>query len=171
MRILRDIEEEKEALRWFDEAATAAANSLCLRAKCGSVIVKNGKIIGKGFNSPPQNRTENRRCLNEYEIPGGFRHDRTCCIHAEQRAIEDAVRHGRDTSSARIYFVALDENGSKIKAKDLKCTICSRAVLDAGISEFALYCEDSVRVYDSVEFDRLSYAYKTPLVNESLQYK
>ena len=49
MRLLQG-EEEKEALRWFDEAAKVAADSLCLRAKCGSVVVKDGKIIGAGVN-------------------------------------------------------------------------------------------------------------------------
>lgn len=161
MRILSG-QEEREALGWFDEAAKIAADSLCLRAKCGSVIVKGGVIIGGGFNSPPQNNPEYRTCLNEYKIPAGFRHDRTCCIHAEQRAIEDAIRNNQDVTGARIYFIALDENGNKIKAKDLKCTICSRAVLNAGITEFALYCGDGVKVYDTVEFDRLSYQYRTP---------
>ena len=81
MRILTG-EEEKEALPWFKKAAEVARQSLCLRAKCGAVIVKNGKIIGQGFNSPPQNGPKFRTCLNEYDIPAGFRHDRTCCIHA-----------------------------------------------------------------------------------------
>lgn len=161
MKILTSIE-EKEALRFFDEAAKIASQSLCFRAHCGSVIVKNGKIISEGFNSPPQNNPEFRTCLDEYDIPSGFRHDRTCCIHAEQRAINEALKVGKDLTGSRIYFIAVDENGNKVKALDLKCTICSRVVLDAGIKEFALYCEDGVRVYDTVEFNKLSYQYKTP---------
>lgn len=161
MRLLHG-DEEKEALRWLDEAAKTAAGSLCLRTHCGSVVVKGGKLIGAGFNSPPQNKTEWRICLDEYEIPAGFRHDRTCCIHAEQRAIQDAMQRGDDMRGARIYFVAIDEWGNKVKAEDLKCTVCSRAVLDAGISDFALLCEDGIRIYPAEEFNRLSYQYKTP---------
>ena len=65
-------------------------------------------------------------------------------------------------SGGRIYFIRIDEQGNKLKSKDLKCTICSRAVLDAGISEFALYSENGVQIYDTEEFNRLSYQYKTP---------
>lgn len=162
MRVLTG-DEEKEALRWIDETARVATQSLCLRASCGSIIVKNGELISEGFNSPPQNDPKLRTCLNEYEIPAGFRHDRTCCIHAEQRAIQNAYKSGKDIKGARIYFVAIDKAGNKIKATDMKCTICSRAVLDASMPEFAFYTEEGVRVYDADEVDRLSYEYKTPI--------
>ncbi|MBI5804039.1 hypothetical protein HY450_02240 [Candidatus Pacearchaeota archaeon] len=36
--------------------------STCKRSRCGAVIVKDNMIIGRGFNSPPQNKEENRRC-------------------------------------------------------------------------------------------------------------
>lgn len=146
MRILTG-KEEKEALKWFDKATELAGQSLCLRVHFGAVIVKDDKIIGAGFNSPPQNDPEYRTCLNEYDIPAGFRHDRTCCIHAEQRAILDAIKNGKEQEikGARIYAISIDNDGNKIKAKDVKCTICSREVLDAGISEFALYFEDGVQ--------------------------
>jgi deoxycytidylate deaminase len=153
--------EEKEALRWFDEAAKIAQGSLCKRARCGSVIVRDGAILGAGYNAPPQDNPHWRTCLNEYEIPSGFRHDRTCCIHAEQRAVHDALRKGADTRGASIYFVAIDKEGKKLKANSVKCTICSRAALDAGITKFLLYFEDGVREYDTAEFDKLSFEYQT----------
>ncbi len=161
MRILTG-KEEKEAMKWIEEAAKVAADSLCLRAHCAAVIVKNGKIIGEGFNSPPANDPKYRTCLDEYEIPAGFRHDRTCCIHAEQRAIHDALKKGHDMKGATVYFVGLEENGEKKRAHRTVCTICSRAVLDAGITEFVLYWMDGVRSYDTHEFDQSSYEYKTP---------
>ncbi len=157
--------ESKEALKWIDLAAEVANQSPCLRAHCGAVIVKDVKVIGKGFNSPPQNNPEFRTCLNEYDIPAGFRHDRTCCIHAEQRAITDAIRQGHDTKGAKIYFVRTDESGNKLNASRLVCTICSRAVLDAGIVEFILYWEDGIRSYNTKEFNEGSYAYMTPSVS------
>jgi deoxycytidylate deaminase len=154
--------EAEAALTFFEKAAAVAKQSLCLRALCGSIIVKNGAVIAEGFNSPPQNNDALRTCLNEYDIPTGFRHDRTCCIHAEQRAIQDGLKNGQDMIGARIYFINIDRGGIKQYAKDLKCTICSRAALDQGISEFTLYREEGIAVYDTTEFDRLSYEYKTP---------
>lgn len=161
MRILKG-PEAQDALKFFEETAKVAQKSLCLRALCGSVIVKDGRIVAAGFNSPPQNDPSLRTCLNEYDIPAGFRHDRTCCIHAEQRAIADAREKGIDISGEKIYFIAVDIKGEKLFASDMKCTICSRAVLDAGLSEFVFYCADGIRVYDPAEVDRLSYEYKTP---------
>jgi deoxycytidylate deaminase len=155
--------EAQEAQRWFAKAAEVASRSLCRRALCGSIIVKDGELLAEGFNSPPQHKDEYRTCLNEYDIPAGFRHDRTCCIHAEQRAIENAMRLGKDVAGSRIYFVAVDAEGNKISATDIKCTICSRAVLDAGIAEFAFNTAAGVRVYEPAEVDVLSYGYKTPL--------
>ncbi len=156
--------EAQEAKKWFEEAAGMARQSLCLRRKCGSVIVKSGRIIGRGFNAPPQNNPKFRTCLNEYNIPAGFRHDRTCCIHAEQRAIADAREHGEDTREARIYFADVDTDGIIQRANDAKCTICSRTVLDAGIAEFALNADEGVHIYSAQEFNELSYQYKTPRV-------
>jgi deoxycytidylate deaminase len=161
MRLLNGTEAE-EALRFFDETVKVAAQSGCLRGHGGSVIVKNGAVIARGFNSPPRNNPGYRTCLNEYDIPAGFRHDRTCCIHAEQRAIAEAVKNQVDMAGARIYFAHIDDNHQIIPATSLKCTICSRAVLDAGITEFALFCPDGIRVYDTVDFNRQSYEYKTP---------
>lgn len=36
----------------YARAVEVAKNATCGRSKCGSVIAKNGKIIGEGFNSP-----------------------------------------------------------------------------------------------------------------------
>lgn len=163
MKILAGLE-EKDALQWFEKTAEVASRSLCKRALCGSIIVKDGDLISEGFNGPPQDKPEFRTCLDEYQIPAGFRHDKTCCIHAEQRAIQNALKNDKNVNGSRIYFVAIDKDGNKIQATDMKCTICSRAVLDAGIFEFAFYSGEGVRVYPPEEVNQLSYEYKTPLV-------
>lgn len=49
-------EEEKEAGEYIAEAMKIALFSRCLRSKCGVVIVKDKKIIGERYNSPPQSR-------------------------------------------------------------------------------------------------------------------
>ena len=163
MKILSETESQN-AMKFIMEAAKVAEESLCLRANCGAVIVKDGNVIGRGFNSPPQNNPKFRTCAQEYDIPVGFRHDRTCCIHAEQRAIVDAIKKGNDTQGATIYFTNIDHSKKPIKSYRLCCTICSRAVLDAGISEFVLQWEDdTVRSWPTDEFNSLSYEYKTPI--------
>jgi len=48
-------------------AIEVAKNSTCLRSKCGSIIIKDNKIIGKGYNSPPNEIESQRRCLNNKE--------------------------------------------------------------------------------------------------------
>lgn len=160
MRILSG-SDEKDALLWLEKATEVARQSLCLRRKCGSIIVKDGEVLAEGFNSPPQNKLEYRTCSTEYDIPAGFRHDRTCCVHAEERAIQNALKAGKDTKDACIYFMAVDDNDDKTFATDMKCTICSRAVLDAGMKEFIFYSPEGIRSYDPLEVNKLSYEYKT----------
>lgn len=42
--------------------------------------------------------------------------DKTCCIHAEQRAIMDALRKNPDKiAGSRLYFIRLDDNGKPTK--------------------------------------------------------
>jgi len=46
-------QKKKEAIRWMNQATEVAGGALCFRAKCGTVIVKDGEIIGRGYNAPP----------------------------------------------------------------------------------------------------------------------
>ena len=79
--------EEKEARDYLNAAAEIAKSATCNRHKCGSVIVNNGIIIGKGMNSPPANKEDQRRCSTQKESYDKRVTDKTCCMHAEQRAI------------------------------------------------------------------------------------
>jgi len=157
MRFLED-SEEKRAMKFINEAAKIALSSTCLRSKCGCVIVKDGQIIGTGFNSPPLNKPP-EYCIKD-SLPKNFKSDKTCCIHAEQRAIMDALRNNPGKiSGSRLYFIRLDESENKILAGKPYCTICSKMALDAGISEFVLWHKEGICVYDSEEYNRLSFEY------------
>jgi len=46
-------QKELEAIRWMNKATEIAKNALCLKDKCGTVIVKDGEVIGEGYNAPP----------------------------------------------------------------------------------------------------------------------
>jgi deoxycytidylate deaminase len=148
--------EEKEAKKWMREASRSALSSTCLRAMCGSVIVKDGKVIGRGFNSLPGNKRP-ERCLKD-DLPAGFKSDRTCCIHAEDRAISDAlIAHPKEIRGSRIYFIRLNTSGKREFAGNPYCTTCSKRALDAGIAEFALWHKEGICIYDTEEYNRLSF--------------
>jgi len=153
-------DEEKKALQFICEAAKIALNATCERALCGSVIVKNNKIIGSGFNSPPQNIEEQRKCTCSKDSYHKKVTDKTCCIHAEQRAIIDALKNNPDKIvGSRLYFIRLDKDNNPAFAGKPFCTICSKLALDVGISEFVLWHKEGVCVYNTEEYNLLSYEY------------
>jgi len=160
--------EEQEAVQWMREAAEVARRATCERARCGSIVVNNGKIIGTGWNSPPQDREEQRRCARGKEEYHAKVTDKTCCIHAEQRAIIDALRSdAANVPGSRLYFIRLDKEGKPTKAGQPYCTICSKMALDCGVREFVLWHEEGVCVYTTDEYNVLSFQFaEKPLYPE-----
>ena len=132
MRISTNIEHQ----RFLDKAAEVARESTCLGKKCGAIIVENGEIIGRGFNSPPGDLESQRRCLKDKNCLDKKVTDKTCCMHAEQRAIEDASRNNPTRlDGSRLYYRKLDDNENPAVSGKPYCTICSKSALDIGISE------------------------------------
>lgn len=158
MRVLTG-EEEAVAQCYMKEAIETAKDAFCYRSKCGSVIVKRNYIIGRGYNSPPSDCSI-ESCLKD-SLPFDFKSDKTCCVHAEQRAIMDSLRSNPNKLvDSRIYFIRLDENGAPVTAGDPYCTICSKLALDVGIKEFVLWREEGICVYDTEEYNALSFQSK-----------
>lgn len=154
--------EYKKILPYFKAAAEVAVQATCRRANCGSVIVKDGKIIGEGFNGPAIGNETNRRCgaLWDYSIKPKY--DKTCCVHAEWRAVIDACkRSGADIEGSRLYFMRIDTNGNFTDAGNPYCTVCSRITMESGVGEFALWNGGGADVYDIAEYDRKSADYLT----------
>ena len=152
-------EEEAGALAYIDQAAKIAQKSSCLRSKCGSVIVKGEAVIGSGFNSPPGNKPIDH-CLKD-DLPQNFKSDKTCCVHAEQRAIIDAASNNPgEISGSRLYFVRLGKEGRKETSGKPYCTICSKLALDVGIKDFVLWHKEGICVYDTAEYNELSFQYR-----------
>ncbi len=152
-------QKEKEAISWMEKAAEIAKKSLCLRAKCGTVIVKDGKIIGEGYVAPPLDKKENQICNKEFGV-GKPKYDRTCCVHAEWRAIIDALkRNPEKIKESKLYFTRVDEGGKTKKSGKPFCTVCSRLALDTGIEKFVLWHEEGIGEYGTEEYNRLSYEY------------
>ena len=144
----------------MSQAAEVAKFALCLRAKCGTVIVNNDEIIAFGYNAPPLDKKEDRICLQEFG-PGKPKYDKTCCMHAEWRAIMDALkRNPEKIKGSRLYFTRVDEQGNIKKSGKPLCTVCSRLALDSGISEFLLWHDEGICAYPTDEYNRLSYQYE-----------
>lgn len=150
---------ENEAIQWMNEAGKIAESAMCLKAKCGTVIVKDGEIIGEGYNAPPLDKEENRMCDKEFGA-GKPKYDKTCCMHAEWRAIMDALRKSPEKLfGSKLYFTRVNEKGEIKRSGKPICTVCSRLALDAGIEKFVLWHEEGIREYPTNEYNRLSYEY------------
>ncbi len=156
-------EDEEEANRYLSEAFKIAyQNSSCLRARCGSIIVNNNEVIGRGFNSPPGDLESQRRCLLPKKDLDSKVTDKTCCVHAEQRAIFDALRNNPEKLyGSRLYFARLNAVGEIEEAGNPYCTICSKSALDVGIKEFILYQKKRICVYDTEEYNKISFEYRS----------
>ena len=152
----------EEAAHWMTEAAKVARGALCLRAKCGAVIVRGNERISAGYNAPPLDREENRTCAEER---GGGKpsYDKTCCVHAEWRAIMEALKKNpKKIEGSKLYFTRIDADGNIKKSGKPYCTVCSRLALDSGIKTFLLWHSEGICEYRTDEYNRLSYDY-TPL--------
>jgi deoxycytidylate deaminase len=158
MRILTG-EEESEGKKFMEKCAELALTSGCHRSRCGAVIVKGGKIIGEGWNAPPLNE-KIERCKKD-ALPDSFKSDKTCCLHAEERAILHCLRkHGEKILGSRLYFVRIDDFTGIEKAGKPYCTICSKLALDAGVKEFVLWHEEGITVYETHDYNERSFAFR-----------
>jgi deoxycytidylate deaminase len=143
----------------LQEVIKVAKQSGCNDARCGSIIIKDGIIIGKGFNSPPGNIESQRRCHIKKDAYHKKISDKTCCVHAEERAIMNALRNNPDKlKGSTLYFIRINEKDEPQNAGKPFCTICSKFALDAGIKGFALYYGE-FKIYNTEEYNNLSYEY------------
>jgi deoxycytidylate deaminase len=154
---------ELQAIRpFFEAAATVAQDATCLRAKCGTVIVKNGEIIGQGYNGPALDDEANRTCDSQYDLSTKPKYDKTCCIHAEWRAILDACkRNAQKIGGSVLYFMRTDAEGNFTDAGEPFCTTCSRLTLESGVGHFALWNAGGADMYDAAEYNQKSYEFFT----------
>jgi deoxycytidylate deaminase len=148
--------------KFFEQAAKVAERSLCLKAKCGAIIVVDNHIIASGYNAPPRNDISNRKCNLHFPVTNRKKpkSDCTCCVHAEWRAITNALRvyHGSFKGST-LYFTRVDDNGEIIYSGEPYCTVCSRLALDVGIETWALWHEDGIKLYDAKKDNDLSFEF------------
>jgi deoxycytidylate deaminase len=143
---------------FFEMAAGAARQATCLRAKCGSVIVNAGEVIGTGFNSPALDDENQRQCEAVMDTSEKPKYDKTCCIHAEWRAVLNACKtNAGKLAGSTLYFMRVDARGEFTDAGEPFCTVCSRLALEASVSEFALYNDEGADIYSLDEYNLKSY--------------
>lgn len=151
-------EEFQKIKCYFEAAGKVARSASCLRAKCGTVIVKDGVIIGQGYNSPTLDDENQRTCNLEFNLSLKPKYDKTCCIHAEWRAILDACKNHPDKiSGSTLYFMRIDNDGNFTDAGEPFCTVCSRLAMESGIKDFALYNNSGADIYLCDEYNLKSY--------------
>lgn len=139
-------------------AAEQAKKATCLRAMCGTVIVKNGEVIGEGYNSPPLNDESQRVCNIEKDFTKKPKYDKTCCVHAEWRAILDASKRNADKlPGSTLYFTRVDDSGNFIDSGDPFCTVCSRLTMEVCVSKVVLHNKNGADIYKAKEYNNKSY--------------
>lgn len=146
-----------EPEKYFQLAAQEAAKSLCLRRHCGAVVVKEGRIIGRGHNGPPQDKLEYRYCDQPLDKTKKYPTDKTCCVHAEVRALQDALAKQPDLlKGSDLFFASADEAGDMLPSGEPYCTICSKMALDLEVARFWLIHENGEKGYKTAEYHELS---------------
>jgi deoxycytidylate deaminase len=158
-------EEKEVAQTYLQKAIEIAQKATCSRSKCGCVIVKDDIIIGSGYNSPPNDLESQKRCSNSKNQYHKKVTDKTCCIHAEQRAMFDALKNNsQNITGSRLYFIRLDEKNQPAVVTGMPyCTICSKMALDLGIKEFVLVYENGFHVFNTEEYNDVSFKYENKL--------
>lgn len=127
------------------EAASVAVQwarmSPCAKSKRGVVIFHpgTGEIRGRGYNAQP----------GLYACTGDDACRAACgkrCVHAEVRAIRDAIAHRATWSpmptllpGLEALHVKIGDDGELVASGGPRCASCSREVLDVGIAGFWLY--------------------------------
>jgi len=146
--------------KYFEEARKVATRAMCHRAHCGAVIVKDGEVIGQGYNAPPLQDEAQRMCNHEdFNLTKKTKSDKTCCVHAEWNAILDALaRNSEKVSGSTLYFMRVDDNGNFTEAGEPYCTVCSRLALQSGVKFFGLW-NKGPQMWDTKEYNLKSYAF------------
>ncbi len=112
--------------RYLKQAAKIALKSGCLRAKRGTVLVKDDKVLAKAFNSPyPTNDfCQKHGCLRDkLKLGMGKEAEKCRAIHSEAKAIALAAQEGHSLKGAAAYITGMS------------CINCAKLIIASGIKE------------------------------------
>lgn len=127
------------------EALEVARHSTCAKSHRGVVIWKGDRILGTGFNSPP----EPFSCGGTCQAVCG-----RVAVHAEQRALLMVARE--DLIGAEMLHVKADlKTGELLTSKEPCCSDCSKLILEAGLAGMWLWEDPGYpHRYTAKEFHR-----------------
>lgn len=111
---------------YMKEAIKQSEMSTCLRRRVGAVVVKDGRIIGKGYNNQVggiKPCTEIGCIRDNYDLRHGERRELCRYICAEQVIISEAARRGESLDGGIIYITSYP------------CSICAKMLVSAGIKK------------------------------------
>ena len=117
---------------YMDMAYEQAEKSVCLRAKVGAVLVKDGKVIAQGYNNVVGGIKPCKEigCIRDIlNIPSGQQREVCRNICAEQLAITEAARNGVEIDGSTAYITKFP------------CFICAKLLVSSGVSEI-IYDEE-----------------------------
>jgi dCMP deaminase len=109
--------------------------SHCVRAKVGTILVKDGNIISMGYNGMPSGM---ENCCEETTEDGGLI-TRSEVLHAESNALLKAARMGLSTQDTTMYCTLSP------------CKDCSKLIMQSGVKR-VVYLELFSRDNGSVDF-------------------
>jgi len=142
-----------QAEYWLERAAFEARRATCQSARCGAVLVLGDRCVGMGSNGPAVG--SRLRCNDTAPSTRRPKSDRTCCVHAEWRALLQSW----PTTNTTLVFTRVDDTGQRVSSGLPYCTVCSRLALASGVRSWVLEHEGVVCEYDAETYDELSYAY------------
>ncbi len=128
--LIRQFSSQKKRPDWdeyfMNIAQMVALRSNCMKRKVAAVIVRDRRIISTGYNGTPRgikncNEGGCPRC-HSFE-KSGVSLGECFCSHAEENAIVQAAYHG------------VSIKGSSLYSTFSPCLICSKMILNSGISE------------------------------------
>ena len=102
----------------MEVARAFASRGTCLRARVGTCIARDGRVLVTGYNGPPAGLSHCDPVCQAAHIEGC-----SVAVHAEANAIAFSARHGISVEGAHLYTT------------HLPCLGCSQLIVNAGIRQ------------------------------------
>lgn len=109
---------------YFKACKSLARKSDCQLINFGVVIVKNGKIIGTGYN----HGVKPHKCLKARSYQIGSDIGLCYAIHAEWKAIASALRSSKSLRGTSLYIKGWYPDRTEYSRKRFACTVCARLI-------------------------------------------